>query len=256
MSYMMARGRFPRHLCTHRASLDPTALTDPLLDPLPGLSSRSPRCSSSRTRAWSWRPSRPSQPLIGQRQQARQRALACPHTSAPARCTLRRRPCVPMRPHPRVADRVVARCVRAGAKTAPARSTRRMRRTRRPQPAATQRRRVCCAAPPCISRRRCYELFRRTPISLAAGVRGGTAGPDSAVRDGRKLAAATEAPRDDALIFFLLQRVHICIVNVSIVSITVLDVVFNTLLMRPKKRCCGDDFKAVRYVTSPVTDTK
>ena len=30
---MMARGRFPRHLCTDRAALDPTALTDPLLDP-------------------------------------------------------------------------------------------------------------------------------------------------------------------------------------------------------------------------------
>ena len=50
ISYMMARGRFARHPCTHRSYLDPTALTDPLLDPLPGLSSRSPRCSSSRTR--------------------------------------------------------------------------------------------------------------------------------------------------------------------------------------------------------------
>lgn len=70
------------------------------------------------------------------------------------------------------------------------------------------------------------------------------------------LAAATEAPRDDALIFFLLQRVHICIVVVSIVSITVFDVVCNTLLMRPNKRRFGADSKTVRYVIPPVTDTK
>ena len=53
-----------------------------------------------------------------------------------------------MRPRPRLADRDVARCVRAGAKAAPAWSTRRTRRTCRPQPAATQRRRGWSAAPP------------------------------------------------------------------------------------------------------------
>ena len=46
-------------------------------------------------------------------------------------------------------------------------------------------------------------------MSLSAGVMGGTAGTGSADGDGRQLAAATEAPRDDVLIFFLLQRVHI-----------------------------------------------
>ena len=83
-------------------------------------------------------------------------------------------------------------------------------------------------------------MFRRPPIYLSTGVRGGTCGTGSAVGDGRVLAAASEAARDDALLFSLLQRVHICIVVVSIVSITVLDVVFNTLLMRPKKRCFGE----------------
>ena len=68
---------------------------------------------------------------------------------------------------------------------------------------------------------------------------------------------SSEAARDYALIFFsLLQRAHICIVVVSIVIYTVLDVVTNTYLMRPIKRCFGDDFKTVLFVISPVTDTK
>jgi hypothetical protein len=75
------------------------------------------------------------------------------------------------------------------------------------------------------------------PIYLSAAVSSGTGGTGSADGDGRALAAATGAARDVALIFFLLQRAHNCIVFVSIVSTTVLDVVFNTLLTRPKKRC-------------------
>ena len=110
ISYMMARGRFPRNLCTQRASLDPTALTDPLLDPLPGLSSRSPRCSSSRTRPCCWRPSRASRRLLRPAQQARQAPLPCAHTSASARCTLPRQPCVPMHPRPRFTDPVASPC--------------------------------------------------------------------------------------------------------------------------------------------------
>jgi hypothetical protein len=109
---------------------------------------------------------------------------------------------------------------------------------------------------PRTSRRRCYEFFSRTLIYLSTGVSGGTGGTGSAVEDGRTLAAATEAARDVALIFFLLQRAHICIVVVSIVSTTVLDFISNTLLMRPIKKCCGGYFKTVRYVISPVTDTK
>jgi hypothetical protein len=47
------------------------------------------------------------------------------------------------------------------------------------------------------------------PIHHSAAVSSGTGGTGSAVRDGRKLAAATEAIRDDALLIFLLQRAHI-----------------------------------------------
>jgi F0F1-type ATP synthase membrane subunit c/vacuolar-type H+-ATPase subunit K len=81
---------------------------------------------------------------------------------------------------------------------------------------------------PGTGRRRYYEIFQRTPIYLSAGVSGGSGGTGSAVGDGRTLAAASGAARDDALLFVLLQRAHICIVVVSIVSTTVPDVVFNT----------------------------
>ena len=98
-------------------------------------------------------------------------------------------------------------------------------------------------------------MFRRPPIYLSTGVRGGTCGTGSAVGDGRVLAAASEAARDDALSFFC-SSAHICIVVVSTVSTTVLDVISNSLLMRPIKKCSGKGFKTVRYVISPVTDTK
>ena len=61
--------------------------------------------------------------------------------------------------------------------------------------------RMVCRTPP-HSRRRCYEFFSRTPIYLSSGVSSGTGGTGSAAGDGRTLAAATEATRDDAHSFF------------------------------------------------------
>ena len=91
-----------------------------------------------------------------------------------------------------------------------------------------QRRRDWTAAPPSTRRRRGHEHIQRTLICNIAGDSGGSGGTGNADGDGRTLAAASEAARDDAHLFVQLQRAHICIVVVSIVSTTVPDVEINT----------------------------
>ena len=98
MSYMMARGRFPRHLLhppsltgpnrTHRPPSRPSTRPELSLSSLLIESYKSVLMAAESSITAPYRPA----------QQARQHTPSLPCTSASACCSLRRRPCVPMPP--------------------------------------------------------------------------------------------------------------------------------------------------------------